>query len=265
MMYKTILVESSRAIFKITLNRPNHQNSITNLMISELHQALNLAEQDSECKVVTIEGANGIYCTGMDLEEAGHEINTSDTSSQHMGEPFFQLLRRLTEMPKVVIAKVDGRVSGGGIGLVAASDFAFATERSEFSLPEALWGLLPCCVLPFLMRRIGFQKSYTMTLSTLPLNAKQAAQIHLIDDISDNLELQVRKILFRQTKVHETTLSDLKSFFAKLHPIPPSVEKEAVIELSRLMASPHVQNSLYQYAKYGHFPWETATIHDKGN
>lgn len=84
MMYKTILVESSRAIFKITLNRPNHQNSITNLMISELHQALNLAEQDSECKVVTIEGANGIYCTGMDLEEAGHEINTSEIGRAHV-------------------------------------------------------------------------------------------------------------------------------------------------------------------------------------
>ena len=58
------------------------------------------------------------------------------------------LLKRLTLTPKVVVACIDGKVIAGGVGIAAAADLVVATPRSEFSLSEALWGMLPCCVVP---------------------------------------------------------------------------------------------------------------------
>jgi polyketide biosynthesis enoyl-CoA hydratase PksH len=167
-----------------------------------------------------------------------------------------RLLKRLVTLPRVIISVVDGRASAGGVGIVAASDFVFATERSQFSLPEALWGLLPCCVLPFLMRRVGFQKAYMMTLSTQPVTAEQARQFHLADEVSDQPELLVRKVAFRLSRLDPSTLRSLKSYFGKLWVLSEETERTALSELTRLMSSPVVQRNIANFVANRRFPWE---------
>src|SRR5204863_9100504 len=113
------------------------------------------------------------------------------------GAAFFGLLRRFTTVGRVIVSIVDGRVTGGGVGLVAASDLVYATERSSFGLPEALWGLLPCCVLPFLIRRVGYQPAYAMALSTQPVSAQEALRSHLVDAVADDPTALVRRLAAR--------------------------------------------------------------------
>src|SRR5262245_7328835 len=102
--------------------------------IKELHAALDEAERSPDCRVLVLEGGDGVFCTGLNLEEAA-----ATTTPEEGGAEFFALLKRFTTTPRAVVAKVDGKVSGGGVGLAAASDFVYATERSTFGLPEALW------------------------------------------------------------------------------------------------------------------------------
>ncbi|HEY2577784.1 MAG TPA: enoyl-CoA hydratase-related protein [Streptosporangiaceae bacterium] len=249
-----VRVEIAEAVTKLTLDRPQSHNAITDDLLEGLHCAIDAAEADAECRVVMLCGAAGIFCTGMDLNEPGP--GRGDHSFAGAAEPFFDLLVRFTTSTLTVVAVVDGRAAGGGVGLVAASDFVLATPRSQFSLPEALWGLLPCCVLPFLMRRIGFQRAYSMALSTVPVAAARAAEIGLVDEIGESLEIPLRRLLARVTKLRPATVAALKRYVAEFGPIHATTRQRAVDEFETLAASPDFREALGRYTRERRYPWE---------
>lgn len=239
-------MELTSATMRHRLGRP----TVDDRVVKEIGAALDEAERVPGCRILLLEGGDGVFCTGMDLEEAaGGDVADG-------GRAFYGLLRRFTETPVTVVARVDGRAAGGGVGLAAASDFVFASERSTFSLPEALWGLLPCCVLPFLIRRTGFQKAYAMTLSTQPVSAAEAAAFHLVDEVSDDPEALVRRLAYRLTKLDRAVVTDMKRYFRELWILSDETERVAVKEFGRLMSSPEVHQRLVDYATEKRFPWE---------
>ncbi|GAA4092728.1 enoyl-CoA hydratase-related protein [Nonomuraea soli] len=224
--------------------------TIDGAAIKEMHAALDEAENSPECRIFVLQGGDGVFCTGMDLEQAA----TGDAKDG--GADFFGLLKRFTTTPRAVVAQVDGRVAGGGVGLAAASDFVYASERSTFSLPEALWGLLPCCVLPFLIRRAGFQKAYTMTFSTQPVSAAEAERFQLVDEVTADPGAVIKRLAYRLTKLDESVIGDMKRYFRDLWIISDAVEEKAVGEFGRLMSTPEVRQRLSDYATEKRFPWE---------
>ena len=256
MSYQTIRLARSEGIVRVTLDRPENRNSLNPTLLNELHQALDVAESMNECRIVVIEGTRGVFCAGMDLGQAAEHGAWQNGSAERGAREFLALLKRFRVTGRIIVASVDGEVVGGGVGLASASDFVFATERSQFSLPEALWGLMPCCVLPFLIRRIGFQKACTMALSTQPVSAREAEQFHLVDKIADDADHQVRKLLFRVSKLSDSIIKDLKRYFNKMSPISQEMEDTAAQEFARLVTSGAVQQRIMGFASHQKFPWE---------
>jgi polyketide biosynthesis enoyl-CoA hydratase PksH len=248
---ETIRVAEDAGLLRVTLRRPERQNSIDDALLSDLDGALDAAERSAGCRVVLLEGEGGVFSAGMDMREAARQ-----PPDERAGGAFLRLLERFTTVPRAIISCVDGRVMGGGVGLAAASDFVFATERSQFGLPEALWGLLPCCVLPFLVRRVGFQKAYAMTLSTQPVGAREAERFHLVDHVTNEPELLMRRLLFRISKLDPRTIGDLKRYCKRMWFPPDETEAFALEEFGRLMASPLVRRRISDYATSQKLPWE---------
>jgi polyketide biosynthesis enoyl-CoA hydratase PksH len=183
-------------------------------------------------------------------------VEASRTESSGRADAFFGLLQRFASIPRLVVACVDGRVSGGGVGLVAASDLVHSTERGVFGLPEAMWGLLPFSVLPFLVRRVGFQVAYSMTLTTLPVTAAEALRWRLVDEVSPDPAALVRKVTARLSKVDDTVVGEAKRYFAALHPITEETKQHAVAEFDRLAGAPRVRERFARFATTGRYPWE---------
>lgn len=246
--------EIAGAVTKLTLDRPESHNTITDDVLEGLHHAIDAAEADPRCTALVLRGGAGIFCTGMDLDQV--RTGPKDQALGSAAELFFDLLMRFTTSALTVIAVVDGRAAGGGVGLVAASDFVLATPRSQFSLPEALWGLLPCCVLPFLVRRTGLQRAHAMALSTLPLTADRAAQIGLVDEVATDLEIPLRRLLGRVTKLRPATVAALKGYVAELGPIDATARQRAVQEFGSLAASAGFREVLDRYQRERRYPWE---------
>ena len=145
----------------------------------------------------------------------------------------------------------------GGIGLVAASDLVIAAGTARFSLSEALWGLLPAMVLPHLIRRVGFQAAFRMTLTTETLNAEAAAKIRLVDEVADPTERRLKQLQTRLNCLDKETIKDIKNYFKRhLYPITPEQESAAVNETTRLSRSERVQAGIRNYVEQGTFPWE---------
>ncbi len=191
MEFKTLIIKELEREFIITFNRPLDQNSINSQFLYEFSQALDLAEQKN-C-IIILEGQQGVFSTGMDFKEiSAAESDKIPGNAKAFAKIYIGILKRMATMPRVIIAKIDGKVLAGGVGFAAASDLVVATEKTTFTLSEALWGLLPANVLPYLIRRIGFQKAYTMTLTTGTITAKEALDIHLVDELSQDLDKSIR-------------------------------------------------------------------------
>jgi polyketide biosynthesis enoyl-CoA hydratase PksH len=252
--YRTLLVTTTTHAVVTTMHRPSRQNALDDVMLEELHDALDTAERAPGCRALVLAGEGGVFCTGMDLEAAASETGGAAPSRAR----FFRLLRRFTTSPRVVVSLVDGRCDGGGVGLAAASDFVFASPRARFGLPEALWGLRPISVLPFLVRRVGLQLAYAMTLGTLPIDARQAEQRGLVDALADDPTIPLARLTARLAKIDPHTTGAIKQGFAARTPITDEMEAEALRELDAMFASPAVVHAFAAMAgPRRRFPWET--------
>lgn len=251
-MYQTLQISQQEGIRTITLNRPQERNSLNGLLVQELLQALEEAEYDTSNRIIILKGQQGVFCTGMDLKAAVQ----GDISFESDG--YMNLLRRLSMLPRVVIACVEGTVMAGGMGIVAASDLVLATPESQFSLSEALWGLLPCCVTPYLIRRIGFQAAYRLTLTTQTITAEEAQRLQLVDVVTSSPNEEIRKQCLRLKRLHPETVYDLKQYFRKMWLINEAMEKTATQEITRLTQLPRVQQNLANYVQKQQFPWEVS-------
>jgi polyketide biosynthesis enoyl-CoA hydratase PksH len=252
---ETVRFEANNRLCWITLCRPERANSITGKLVEELHACLDAAERMSECCGVVLQAEGGVFCSGLDFAEASRSAGVVNHEGMQISE-YMRLLGRMASSSKVFVSLVEGKVIAGGVGLVAASDYVVAGSRAEFSLSEALWGLLPCCVLPYLIRRVGFQKAYVMTLTTRVVPALEALDIHLVDELSEAPFESLRKLLLRLKVLQGETVSELKAYFRKLWMITPDVERLAVQEITRLAEKPAVRENLRRYLERGTFPWE---------
>jgi polyketide biosynthesis enoyl-CoA hydratase PksH len=257
MAFATLIVKEGSRQLTAQICRPDNANTLNDALIQELHQALDWAETMPDGRTFVLDGLPGVFCTGLDFHDAGRPANLTSGSDQ--AAEYLRLLKRLTISPRIVICRVDGKAIAGGIGLVAASDIVLATERAEFSLPEALWGLLPCCVLPFLIRRLGYQKAYFLTLTTRTMTATEALSSHLVDELSENLNDALRKLTLRLNLLDDRVILDLKNYFRQLAGIPPEIEQIAVQEINRLAGQPYVRENIANYIQQGILPWEKRT------
>lgn len=245
-----VLIERGPHWHKVVLTAGSTHNKLSPEMVDQLMAALQACEADPAARALLIEGSDGHFSSGMDLVAAagGQAVKGSG------GERFLQLLRRMTESSVVVISIVDGKASGGGVGLAAASDYVFATQRSQFSLPEILWGLVPCLIAPFVIRRIGFQACQRMTLSTLPIGADAALACGLVDAIG---EQALAQLLQRLRMVAPEGIGRAKRYLGKLSLVNDAMLELAQDELEQILAAHDVVARLQQFALSRRYPWES--------
>ncbi|AZS14168.1 enoyl-CoA hydratase-related protein [Paenibacillus lutimineralis] len=243
-------------IYSIRLSRPEDKNSLTARLVSELLHALDALERLEDCKMVVLEGAGGYFCTGMNLQAFEDRSADGKDYSTPESPQFMFVMKTIAGMSKFVIGKVDGQALAGGVGLAAACDYVIATPRSTFALPEAIWGLVPALISPYLIRRIGYWQAYQMTLTTLPLDAEEALKCRLADEVTADPDAAIMKLYRRVSRVSSRTMREIKQYFKQMWIINEAMENAAIEEIDKLTASHEVRESIQNYVRYKRFPWE---------
>lgn len=258
MEYHSIAVSHlDEGLYSIRLNRPEHKNSITATLVSELQHALGMLEELSACRVIVLEGTGGYFCTGMNFQAfTDGEDDAPGDSAAPPSVDFLQTMKRIGELSKMVIAKVDGQVLAGGVGLMAACDYVVASPRSTFALPEAIWGLVPALVSPYLIRRTGYWQAYKMTLTTLPLSSEEALGCRLADEVTADPDASILRLYRRISRITPQTVKEIKGYFRQMWIINETMEHAAVAEIDKLTASAEVRENIQNYVRYKRFPWE---------
>jgi polyketide biosynthesis enoyl-CoA hydratase PksH len=131
-----------------------------------------------------------------------------------------------------------------------------ADETAVFSLSELLFGLFPACVLPFLIRRVGFQKAHYLTLMTSSVPVAQAQAWGLVDASAANSRDLLRKHLLRLQRLSPVAVGRYKAYATRLHGTIAALQQEAVAANREMFADSENVAKIVRYVEEGVFPWE---------
>lgn len=239
----------------LQIHRPEANNAINDRLIAEFTAAMDLC--DARAKIVVLEGLPEVFCFGADFAELQKSFDGDGVPEQDP-KPMYDLWRRLATGPFVSIAHVRGKANAGGIGFVAACDIVLADSAAVFSLSELLFGLMPACVLPFLIRRIGFAKANYMTLSTQPVTVQTAHEWGLVDAFEDNSDNLLRKNLLRLRRLNKKSVARYKRYMGAIESSLEAVEPKALAANREVFSDTENLQRISRYVKTGQFPWEGA-------
>ncbi|WP_372347607.1 enoyl-CoA hydratase family protein [Streptomyces sp. KL116D] len=131
----------TRGVTTLTLDSPANRNALSSALVGELAERLTRAEKDRDVRAVLLTHTGGTFCAGADLRSPPHP------------DALVALLRQVVELRKPVVARVDGHVRAGGLGLLGACDVSAASNRSTFAFTEVRIGVAPAVIsLPLLPR-----------------------------------------------------------------------------------------------------------------
>ena len=253
MYYKTIKISNQPFVQRIQIYRPEANNSINAQLTQELLSALQAAEAEETLKVVILEGLPDVFCTGMDFQAVA-EGEVVDKANSHS---YYSVLKQMTQSSKVIISLVRGKVQAGGVGFVAASDLVIADETATFVLSELLFGLLPACVLPFLIRRVGFQKAYRLSLTTQEISGEEAYNWGLVDEYTNDTNKIISKHIRRLKCLPSSGVKELKDYINQLWIIQAETQNLAVNKVASMYADPTVKAKIKRFKEDGVLPWQS--------
>ena len=164
-MEGSVHIEKNNKVGRIRFFHPKG-NSLPSPLLQKLVKALETAQADPDIGVVVLESEGNAFCAGASLSELKSLKSLEQGTTFFMG--FADLLNRIRKMSKFVLASVQGKVVGGGVGLVAACDYAFATDAALIKLSELSIGLGPYVIEPAVSRKIG-----STAFAQLSLNSAQ--------------------------------------------------------------------------------------------
>jgi len=181
MDYTTILYEKSEGIGTITLNRPESMNALNSSLMEELGHVFSEISTDNDVKVVIIKGQEQFFAAGADITEVAN-IKTPDDAYNFSRAA--DVIRKLEDFDKPIIAAVSGVALGGGCELALACDLRIAAENAVFGLPEIKLGVLPGAGgTQRLPRLVGAANAKELLYTGDFINATEAYRIGLVNKI----------------------------------------------------------------------------------
>jgi len=180
-------VEKKNNIATLILNRPERLNAITvrmgNVTLPAVFEEL---RQDEDVKVIVITGAGDSFCSGADIIsvfETGGLLDKDMGISERV-QPITPFTLPLYNMPKPVIAAVNGIAAGAGLSIALLSDIRIASEKAKFSFIFTKRATIPDCGATFLVPRlIGTGKAFELMYSGDIMDAKEAESIGLVNRV----------------------------------------------------------------------------------
>jgi enoyl-CoA hydratase len=173
----------------ITLDSPHNRNALSRQLVAELSQRLDAAAADSAVRAVVLTHTGGTFCAGADLSEARAGGMTEGTRA------LLRLLRDIVTSPKPVLARIDGNVRAGGLGLVGACDIAVASESSSFAFTEARLGLAPAIISLTVLPRLDPRAAGRYFLTGEKFGGAVAARIGLVTVTASDVDGAVAEVL----------------------------------------------------------------------
>ncbi len=193
MTQRLLITQPQAGVCQVTLNRPDVRNAFDDALIAELTQAFARASQDASVRVLVLAANGAAFCAGADLNwmRAMADYTFDDNVKDASG--LATMLHTLYTCTKPTIARVQGDVYAGGMGLVSACDVAVSVNTAHYCLSEVKLGLIPATISPYVVRAMGARAAHRYALTAERFGADEAHRLGFVHAITseDQLDAQV--------------------------------------------------------------------------
>ena len=169
-------------IATVTLDSPHNRNALSRQLIAELTDRLRTADAAGGVRAVVLTHTGTTFCAGADLSEASTGPMTGIAGG------LLALFRLIVELPRPVIASIDGNVRAGGVGLLGACDIVVAGPRSTFAITEARLGLAAAVISVTVLPRLDGRSAARYYLTGATFDAAEAQRIGLVTIATDDVD-----------------------------------------------------------------------------
>ena len=176
----------------VTLNRPDVRNAFNDEVIAELTAVFLELGRRPEVRCVVLAASGTAFCAGADLNWMKRMAGYSRDENLDDATALARMLEVIYECPKPTLAKVQGDVYAGGLGLVAACDIAIAADTAHYCVSEVRIGLIAATISPYLIRAMGARAAHRWFLTAERFGAARATACGLVHEAVPAGDLDAR-------------------------------------------------------------------------
>ena len=179
----------TNGIFRLILNNPSNQNTLSEEMIKCFQVALDQSANEKKIRVIIISAEGKTFSAGHDLKELTKERQNTDGGKNYFKkilDKCSKMMQSIVNNPKPIIAEVGGVATAAGCQLVASCDLAYASKSAKFATPGVNIGLFCSTPLVALSRNVSKKHAMDMLLNGELISANKAAEIGLINEVVED-------------------------------------------------------------------------------
>ena len=215
-MSQHLSITQSGPVARITLTMPEIRNAFSDEVIQAITEAFADVGARADVRAVVLAAEGPAFCAGANLNwmrrmaDYTREENLADASK------LAAMLRTIAECPKPTIARVQGDVYAGGMGLVAACDMAVSVDTAWYCLSEVKIGLAPATISPYVIRAMGARAAQRYFLTAERFTAAEAHRIGFVHEVvaADALDAKVDELLKALTSASPAAVVACKTLVA---------------------------------------------------
>lgn len=191
-------------------------NSLPSAILTDLAKTINDIGIDNRVKVIILQSAGeGAFCAGASFDELVAIANEAEGKRFFSG--FAHVINAMRKCHKLIIGRVQGKAVGGGVGLIAATDYAIGTTNSSVKLSELAVGIGPFVVGPVVERKVGVSAFSQLAIDATGWRSAEWAKRHSlyaeIHNTTQELDDAVRKLAERLAHSSPDAMAQLKKIF----------------------------------------------------
>jgi methylglutaconyl-CoA hydratase len=178
-----VLYELDGSLARVTLNRPDKRNALSESLVAGLKDALRRADDDDAVNVILITGAGADFCSGADLAALQKIAESSVANNTADARSLMDVFTLIREVKVPVVAAVHGRALAGGCGLASACDIVLASASARFGYPEVKIGFVPAMVAAILRRNVSEKRAFELLTLGQEISATEARDMGLVNRV----------------------------------------------------------------------------------
>jgi methylglutaconyl-CoA hydratase len=195
--YQSIALSFSVGVAQVRLAKPGLRNAFNDEMIEELTQAFAQVGARDDVRAVVLSAEGPAFCAGADLNWMRRMADYTREQNLADAGQLAKMLHTIYECPKPTLARVQGDVFAGGMGLVAACDMAVSVDTAQYCLSEVKLGLIPATISPYVIRAMGARAAHRYFLTAERFSAQEAHRIGFVHEVvgAEQLDAKVSEIV----------------------------------------------------------------------
>ena len=173
-------ISQQGSVLTIALNRPEVRNAFNDEVIQELTHAFHALGQRTDVRAVVLAAVGPAFCAGADLNWMRRMADYTRAENVADAGARAAMLHAIYTGPQPTIARIQGDVYAGGVGLVAVCDMAVSIDSATYCLSEVKLGLIPATIGPYVMRAMGARAAHRYFLTAEKFDAAEAHRLGFV-------------------------------------------------------------------------------------